>query len=55
MMYPELPEKCDVGITWDHIYDPRDAEKRQEFLKSVEVTIEDAIAYIRKSSGRRDL
>lgn len=43
----KTPEKCDVGITWDHDYDSRDKELRTEFLKEVEETIQKTLEQVR--------
>jgi hypothetical protein len=37
------PEKCDVGIKWDHPYETRDADLKKEFLAEVDETIKRAI------------
>ena len=53
----KTPEKCDVGITWDHKYDSRDRELRTEFLKEVEETVQDTLEKVRqeRESRGRDL
>ena len=49
----KTPEKCDVGITWDHDYDSRDKELRTEFLKEVEETIQKTLEQVRQEREAR--
>jgi hypothetical protein len=45
------PEKCNVGIKWDHPYETRDADLKREFLAEVDETIKRAI----KDTIKKDL
>ena len=43
------PEKCDVGIKWDHAYETRDPTLKAEFLKEVDDTINKALEKAKKA------
>jgi hypothetical protein len=45
------PEKCAVGIKWEHPYETRDSDLKKEFLAEVDETIKRAI----KDTLKKDL